>query len=161
MTLCITELSLNESNQLVSLNANSFSDVWGERWSARDISSAMGMQGVSALAASVVEEDGLSRLVGFILARVVVDEAEILLIGVEPDCRRQGIAAALLDDFLRQSQQKGIARVFLEVRESNDAARALYKRAGFSPVGKRRNYYRNKNGETASAYTLEKQFLNL
>jgi ribosomal-protein-alanine N-acetyltransferase len=78
-----------------------------------------------------------TTVVGFLLWRAVAtDEAEILNLAVQPAFRRRGIALELL---------KGLSlpRIFLEVRESNHAARALYLRAGFEECGLRRKYYEN------------------
>jgi ribosomal-protein-alanine N-acetyltransferase len=76
---------------------------------------------------------------GFVVARRVgLDEMEILNIAVAPEFRRRGVARALLAQVLRDRA----GRVFLEVRESNTAARTLYAGAGFRVVGVRQNYYR-------------------
>ncbi len=65
------------------------------------------------------------------------DEAEVLFIGTKPNHRRRGIATALLRELLRRCP--GI--VFLEVRESNQGARAMYRSAGFEEIGIRQKYY--------------------
>lgn len=80
---------------------------------------------------------------GFILMRLVADEAEVLTLAVRPEARRQGVAAALLEAALAHALAAGIARCFLEVAENNAAARALYERHGFSETGRRPGYYRS------------------
>ena len=82
-----------------------------------------------------------SQPVGFVAARQAVDEAEILNIAVHRDFRRQGVASALLLAALDQLRRSAINRVFLELRESNLPARALYERHGFVPSGRRKAYY--------------------
>lgn len=82
------------------------------------------------------------QLVGLIAARQVADEGEILNIAVHPDFRRLGIASALLRATLNQFQHSSVARVFLELRESNLPARALYEQHGFVLSGRRKAYYR-------------------
>ena len=79
--------------------------------------------------------------VGFLAARRATDEAEVLNIAVHPDFRRKGVASALLFAALEELGRSAIARVFLELRESNLPARALYERHGFTPIGRRKAYY--------------------
>ena len=71
------------------------------------------------------------------------DEGEIANLAVAPSARRHGIGAALLDASLGEARRRGVKQVYLEVRESNAAARALYERRGFSVVGRRKRYYRH------------------
>ena len=82
-------------------------------------------------------------LAGYLLARSIAGEAEILTLAVLPEARRRGMGMALLEAVLLALRQVDVAAVFLEVRESNEAARALYRRSGFRPVGVRADYYRN------------------
>ena len=91
----------------------------------------------------------------FSLVRSVADESELLLIATLPDRHRQGIGKQLLDRFLDQAQEGGIARVHLEVRDGNPAVR-MYQSAGFVQVGRRRNYYHAANGERYDALTLSR-----
>ncbi len=79
-----------------------------------------------------------SQVAGFVATRAVAaDEFEILNLAVAPEFRRRGVALALLSHVM----ERGDGTWFLEVRESNGAARALYRKAGFQEVGKRQNYY--------------------
>lgn len=78
---------------------------------------------------------------GFIVYRVVADEAEIITIGVAPDARRGGIAAAMLAIAEQDAKKRGAKKMFLEVATDNTAARALYRSAGYSEVGLRPKYY--------------------
>jgi [ribosomal protein S18]-alanine N-acetyltransferase len=92
---------------------------------------------------------------GFIVGRVLLDEGEILNLAVKPQLRRNGsgsvLVQALLEVFWREHKQ----RVFLEVRESNIAAIALYKRMGFQEIGKRTKYYQEPE-EPALVLALQK-----
>jgi ribosomal-protein-alanine N-acetyltransferase len=76
-----------------------------------------------------------------VLARVTVDEAEILTIAVDPVAQSQGLGRDLLQTAMDEAARRGAAAMFLEVSVSNAPARALYKAAGFSRVGRRRAYY--------------------
>ena len=71
----------------------------------------------------------------------MLDEAEILNLGVAEAVRRQGIARALVRALLAQFSRQGVRTVFLEVRESNHPARGLYESFGFREVGRRSRYY--------------------
>lgn len=78
---------------------------------------------------------------GFIVYRAVLDEAELITIGVHPDARRGGIAATMIELMVRDLAARGVKRVFLEVAENNYPARALYEKHGFAVVGRRPKYY--------------------
>ena len=83
------------------------------------------------------------QVVGYVMAIIAADEAEIANIAVRDDLRGKGIGAALLDSSLREARARSVASVYLEVRESNTAARRLYASRNFRKVGRRRGYYRN------------------
>ena len=68
-------------------------------------------------------------------------DADLLTVATLPSARRQGVATAMVTHLLRRARQAGCASVLLEVRVSNTAARELYRRLGFVPVGTRRRYY--------------------
>lgn len=72
----------------------------------------------------------------------VLDEGSITNIATHPDHRRQGLGRLIVKVLLAEAKQRGLATVFLEVRESNQPARALYVAEGFSEVGLRKNFYR-------------------
>jgi ribosomal-protein-alanine N-acetyltransferase len=91
--------------------------------------------------ALVIEQDGI--VVGFIVARQAVDEWEIENIAVTGPARRCGLGSRLLGEFLNLLRSRGSDAVFLEVRESNQAARALYEKWAFVEVGRRKMYYQN------------------
>lgn len=83
------------------------------------------------------------EVVGYVVEIVVGDEAEIANIAVGSEYRGLGIGAKLLDSALHESQARGVESVYLEVRESNTAARRLYASRRFSKIGRRSGYYRN------------------
>ncbi len=87
-------------------------------------------------------EEGAGEIVGHGILWWVGPEAEVANVAVRPDLRGAGAGGILLDALLAEAGIRGVARVFLEVRESNAAARALYARRGFAEVGRRRRYYR-------------------
>ncbi|HXU15034.1 MAG TPA: ribosomal protein S18-alanine N-acetyltransferase [Terriglobales bacterium] len=80
-------------------------------------------------------------LCGFVIARIVADECELENIVVDPAEIRQGIGSLLLQELSGIARTRGIHRIFLEVRESNSAARELYEKGGFARDGERSAYY--------------------
>ena len=78
---------------------------------------------------------------GFIVWRTVVDEAEIITVGVHPDTRGAGIAIAMLGIMENEVKKMGAKKIFLEVSHINIPAIKLYEKCGFVAIGKRKNYY--------------------
>ncbi len=101
---------------------------------------------------AVLEADG--AIVGFAGAWLMVDEAHVVTIAVRPDLRRAGYGRLLLHALILMARAEGMEAATLEVRVSNDAARALYRRYGFHEVGERKKYYQD-NGEDAVIMTTE------
>jgi ribosomal-protein-alanine N-acetyltransferase len=93
-----------------------------------------------------VDEAGSGEIRGYAILMQVMEEAELLNIGVAARQQRRGLGRAMLIEMLDEARQKKMQRVFLEVRVSNVAAIALYRSAGFSEIGLRRSYYRNAGG---------------
>ena len=112
---------------LAALHAACFPDPWD----AAAISALLVKPGTFAFA----HEDG------FVLARAVADEAEILTLAVHPYKRGKGLGRALLQATISKVRSMGAKSVFLEVGLENPAARALYARLGFTKVGARKGYY--------------------
>ncbi|HWW65046.1 MAG TPA: ribosomal protein S18-alanine N-acetyltransferase [Sphingomonadaceae bacterium] len=125
-----------------------FDAAYGEAWTAAQCLGILGLPGVWL---TLAEVDG--AVAGFALARVIVDEAELLLIGVKPGQRRAGIGGALLDHCADMARERRAKRLYLEVRNGNKAA-ILYERAGFSQIGRRPAYYRGKDGAVYDALSL-------
>jgi ribosomal-protein-alanine N-acetyltransferase len=122
-----------------------FDPAFGEAWTRGQCAGILSLPGVRLL----LTGDGA----GFALARTVYDEAELLLLAVSPGRRRDGLGTALLDAVAHDARLSGAARLHLEMRAGNPAA-ALYARAGFVEVGRRRNYYRGADGTQMDAITL-------
>ncbi len=87
------------------------------------------------------------------MARHVADEAELLLIAVDPSRQGRGVGQSLLDQFVTDAHANGAHRLHLEVRDGNSAV-AMYRAAGFAPAGRRRNYYCGDDGKRHDALTL-------
>ena len=130
-----------------------FDPRFGEAWTAAQCGGAIGMPGVWLVVARSGDEPA-----GFALVRVIVDEAELLLIAVRPAFRRLGIARALIEEVVAIATRNNATRLLLEMRDGN-AAFALYAGAGFSEIGRRRGYYTGRNREIFDAVTLERRLV--
>lgn len=96
----------------------------------------------------------IERSHGFILGRVITDEAELLTLAVHPAHRRAGIGTALVTAFLDACRARHARRAFLEVAIDNAPARALYARTGFDTRGRRKNYYATPDGRRIDALIM-------
>lgn len=83
------------------------------------------------------------KVVGFLIGRQTIEEAEVLNLSVAPGSRRKGTGGALLQAAVEEFEARGVNRVYLEVRESNEAGIAFYEKHGFLKVGCRAGYYRD------------------
>jgi ribosomal-protein-alanine N-acetyltransferase len=133
-----------------ALMATAFEPRFGEAWTRNQSLGVMAMPGVRLTLASIDEEPA-----GFALVRSVADEAELLLLAVDPRFRRRGVATALLRGIVDDGRAGGVADLHLEVRAGNDAVR-LYTAHGFTKVGERRGYYRGKTGQVYDAHTYRR-----
>ena len=139
--------------------------------SSRDAAAIAALHGVSFRRGwSEQEVDGLlldrhviahrantsGKLAGFIMSRLVEDEAEILSIAVAARSQGRGLARNLLTLHLRRLAGLGARTVFLEVDERNAAALKLYDRAGFGEISRRANYYQGAGGKPAAALILRR-----
>jgi ribosomal-protein-alanine N-acetyltransferase len=100
-----------------------------------------------------IAEDEFGEIKGFVIVRCLADEWEIENIVVASSCRRRGVGSRLLGDLLGRARSREARNLFLEVRESNEAALRLYEKIGFSVEGRRKDYYRNPT-EDAILYRL-------
>lgn len=96
------------------------------------------------------------QLLAFILVhQPLADEWTIMNVAVDPMFQRKGLARRLVEHVVQAADRRQ-AQLFLEVRESNDAAKALYERVGFSPIGQRKNYYPNSDGSRETAIVMSR-----
>ncbi len=133
-----------------ALMAAAFDPRYGEAWTRNQCLGVLAMPGVRLTLAFVDDVPA-----GFAMVRSVADEAELLLLAVDPAFRRRGIASALLRAVIAEAQAGGIRDLHLEVRAGN-AAVTLYTAQGFAKVGERRGYYRGKTGQSYDAHTYRR-----
>jgi [ribosomal protein S18]-alanine N-acetyltransferase len=94
------------------------------------------------------------RVVGYGVMSVVIDESHILNLCIHPEWQGRGLGRKLILRLLKIARQHGAETAFLEVRESNLAALALYGKLGFVEIGRRRNYYPATEGEREDALVM-------
>lgn len=116
---------------LAAIHAAAFGAA--EAWNAGFFASQLAMAGHVAL----LDDEGR----GFILLRVIADEAEVLTIAVVPECQRRGIGRSLMANGLAAVAALGARSSFLEVSVRKPGALALYQGFGFIAVGRRKAYY--------------------
>ena len=128
----ITEMQEKHLPALAALEKQCFHAPWSEKMLREELGGGIFL---------VAEQDG--EVQGYVGCQTVLDEGYITNVAVSPDFRRRGAARLLIAELIARAKEKGLAFVTLEVRESNAPAIALYARAGFAPVGTRKNFYSN------------------
>jgi ribosomal-protein-alanine N-acetyltransferase len=146
MKMIIRKMTMDDIEQVLAIDRVSFSLPWPER------SFRFELTDNPASRCWVAEMDG--KLVGMIVAWLIVSEVHVATLATHPDFRRQGIAKKLLAYALRELRNEGAQSSFLEVRASNFAAQEMYRKFGYEESGVRPRYYRD-NDEDALLMTLE------
>lgn len=146
--IAIREACLQDMDAIYGIEQTSFSVAW----SRESFVSAFESENIQIFAA---EEE--NALIGFGCIMVIPPESEILNLAVLPQYRGQGIGGRLLSAMLACAEEQKAKSAYLEVRESNAPARALYEKNGFFPLGIRKNYYTK---PTENAIIMQKK-LNL
>lgn len=130
--LLIRTMRRSDLSWAAAIEARVFSRPWSEEDFEKDLDNERKLMLVAL-------QD--CRPVAYAQSVRAADEADIARICVEEEFRGQGIATRLLEELIKQSEKAGAAKFFLEVRESNQAARNLYEHIGFTQAGVRRKYY--------------------
>ena len=146
MSLVIRKMTLDDVPAVIDLDQKSFTLPWPER------SFRFELADNPASRCWVAELDG--KVVGMIVAWLIVDEVHVATLATHPDFRRQGVGTKLLAHTLRALLAEGARSSFLEVRASNRAAQDMYRKFGYEATGRRRRYYRD-NDEDAILMTLD------
>ena len=128
---CFREISLGDLDGIVQIERAVNPFPWGEE-ALRDTIASSGHH------LMLLREGGA---VGFLLSNFVLDEAQLLLIGVSPDWQGVGVGGQLLKELINRSQYQGQKLIYLEVRSGNERAIRLYRSLGFIDIGVRRDYY--------------------
>lgn len=130
--MMLLDMAVRDLPEVVNIEKASFSKPWSETLFYNEIRNERSIAKIARL-------DG--KIAGYICASVVVDEAHILTLAVDPALRKEGIATALVRHVIERARERGCRAVFLEVRASNGIARRMYERFNFVALGTRKNYY--------------------
>ena len=148
--ITVVEGGVLDLDQVMLVMNDSFDPAYGEAWTAPQTAGLIPMPGVWLSVAR-----GGGSTLGFALGREVVGEAELLLLAVKRSSQGTGIGRRLLQCFVEIAAVRGAQRLYLEVRDGNPAIK-LYRSAGFSEVGRRKNYYTGRDGQIYDALTFAK-----
>ena len=151
MSATLREGNEGDIGAVMEVMDRAFDPAYGEAWSAGQCLGMLSLPGVWLSFA----EDG-EHTVGFALSRLLMDEAELLLLAVDPAARGQGVGRALIERTAGIAAEKGAQRLLLEVREDNRAL-DLYRGAGFGEIGRRQKYYQGADGTSRDALTLARR----
>lgn len=149
--ITVDEGGVLDLDQVMTVMNDSFDPAYGEAWTGPQCAGLISMPGVWLSVARAGD-----TVLGFALGRVVVREAELLLIAVKRSSQGSGVGRRLLQRFLEIAVARGAQRFYLEVRDGNPAIK-LYLSAGFSEVGRRKNYYTGRDGQIYDALTLARR----
>lgn len=133
---------------IMPIMSDAFDPRFGEAWTAAQCLSALVLPDCQLLLA----KDG-DVLCGFAITRWVFEHEELLMIGVAQNYQRQQIGQNLLSEVINRGQIAGREKLFLEVRDGNPA-QYFYLKAGFTPIGRRKNYYKGTEGISPDAITM-------
>ena len=142
----ILNMTADHVAQVAALEALCFHDPWSENSVASELTNPLSLW--------LVALDG-DRVTGYVGSQSVLGESDMMNVAVHPDYRRRGIAEKLCLALVDALKEKGNHCLTLEVRASNDPAKALYEKLGFRQIGLRKNYYRNPRED---ACILRKEF---
>lgn len=137
-----------DAASLVVIERRCFSDPWSETSFREALDSPWSFGLVASTGQGIT---------GYLIGREVAGTGEVLNLAVAPESRRNGMARALLRAGLTYLRKRRVEEVFLEVRESNRSAQALYLSSGFRPVGQRAAYYRNPKEDALVLWLALKQ----
>lgn len=149
MHVRIVPMNADHLDEVAELERICFSTPWSRNMLAEELD--------NMLSAFLVALDDQDRVVGYAGVQVILDEGYITNIAVRPECRRQGIAAKLLQVFMDFAKANQLSFLTLEVRASNYDAIALYGSRGFRSMGRRKNYYEHPRED---ALIMTREFTN-
>lgn len=149
---------MDDLDRIMAVMEAAFDPQWGEAWTRRQVEGSLVLPTTHY---RLINADGQppeegEDVAGFAMVRAAPGEEELLLIAVKPPLRGRGLGLELLELLAEDARDRGATRLFLEMRENNPA-KSLYQRFGFSPIGRRKEYYTLSDGRRMDAITFVKQ----
>lgn len=130
--IVIDDMKVEDLPEIVGIETASFKTPWSETLFYNEIFKTIAVSRVAKI-------DG--RVVGYLCANIIIDEGHILNLAVHPQYRGLGIGSLLIKEMIGLTRDRNCRSVFLEVRVSNEQAKKMYEKFGFSLLGTRKNYY--------------------
>ena len=132
--IALRDMNPEDVPDVAAIEQTSFSMPWSENSIYSEVYGRYSITRVAVLD---------KRILGYVIARLILDEGHLLDLAVHPKFRMRGIARMLMEDVFRGFRFNGCKVFFLEVRASNSAALKLYADLGFNIIGTRKHYYKN------------------
>lgn len=142
-----------DADKLAHIHAAAFD----RPWSAESFTSELNKRTTRAIACLGSDDE----ITGFVLAQHTGNTAEILTIAIAPDSQRCGIGFALMQEMETQLTARGVDELMLDVAADNQAALALYEKAGFVSQNRRKAYYKAQNGPAIDAILMRRDWAGL
>tara|TARA_B100000965_G_C19089703_1_gene540020 strand:- start:18 stop:473 length:456 start_codon:yes stop_codon:yes gene_type:complete len=146
MNLAVIKLGITHLNACITLDKNSLKGLWTKSQWERELTDT------KRICLGVIELE-TKTLLGLCSAWLAIDELHITSIAVNPKHQREGIGRLLISDLIKRSKPLGAKNIYLEVKQTNQAAKAFYKSIGFKIIGNRSNFYK----DGSDALILNKQ----
>lgn len=148
MTTVVRRGGVADLDDVMEVMGRAFEPRFGEAWT---YAQCLGFFGLAGTILIVAQEESSPQ--GFALSRAIAGDAELLLLAVSPAARRRGLGRRLIEETGQAAHAAGASTLHLEVRDGNPAL-TLYRGCGFEQIGRRRGYYRFRDGGQADALTL-------
>jgi [ribosomal protein S18]-alanine N-acetyltransferase len=144
----VVEGCASDLDAVMHVMDDAFDPAFGEAWTRNQLWASLAMPGTRLVLANTNVVT-----IGFALTRTILDETELLMIGVHRHWQRKAVASQLLQEILRLGTTQEQSRIFLEVRSGN-IAQQFYEKIGFFEIGRRVNYYRGIDNICYDAITM-------
>ncbi|MDM9626152.1 GNAT family N-acetyltransferase [Rhizobium sp. S152] len=148
----IIPMDADDCHAVSILHGESFARPWGDG----EFYSLLSQDNVFGFVARQTNAFLKKPLPGFVLARQIAGEAEILTIAVQAKVGRTGLGWRLMQAAMREAKLRGGESIFLEVDDGNAPALGLYRKLGFEKVGERRGYYKDAHGSVSTALVMKR-----